>query len=115
MPLFPVGPQDTAQYVGLDSDAHRFAQSFLCMSLNMSEIAILAELMLLNAPDVYSQNVSASTLATYPAIFNLTSGQFNKDPSCDFKAVGNFTVFAKSGEWDNGLWESCVAPTLQSG
>jgi hypothetical protein len=114
VPLYPVGPEDTAEYEGLSEDAHRFAQSFLCVSLNMSEISALAELMLLNAPDVYGFNVTNMTATTYPSIGNLSTGHFNHAATCDYREIHGMTVFAKSGEWNNGLWESCVTPTFQT-
>eukprot|EP00042_Codosiga_hollandica_P034778 m.248760 g.248760 ORF g.248760 m.248760 type:complete len:291 (-) comp54491_c0_seq1:3029-3901(-) len=100
---------------GIRPSEEIYAQSALCVSLTMSEMEQLAGLLLLNSPGIYAQNVSTAALGSFPNIAALSSKSFSKAPVCQNLTLGGLNVFAKSDEWQNELWDACLAPTYESG
>ena len=109
-PLFPIGPDASKTYQGLNDSSHIYGQDFYCMSMNTTELNSLASLLTLNAPDIYSSYVSTTTQGKYPGIKALYLKEFVTTAECKEQLIGNVTIFAKTTAWNQDLWDGCVAP-----
>jgi deoxyribonuclease-2 len=114
IPLFPKGPMTVSSYEGLGSNAYIYGQSIACFSFSLSTLVLLAEQMILTAPDIYEKKTGPNTPI---ALQTLAGGFVSKEPLCNSSAV--FTVgglpivfFSKSSQWNNELYSQCIALTL---
>lgn len=115
IPLFPVGPAVVGSYSGLGSNAWTYAQDAACFSISADTMNAIAGLLLLNSPQIYD---SIDNIV-YKNVTQLILGNYNIYPICSsaqFTTTGGlqFTVFAKSAQWNNELYSACVAPTLRT-
>ena len=60
IPLFPLGPSKTNEYLGLGSNAVTYAQHLLCLSVNTETLNALAYLFLLNKPNIYDSVIETT-------------------------------------------------------
>lgn len=116
VPIFPVGPSQSSSYSGLGSNAKDFAQHLQCFSLSLETLDGLAANAQLTSPAIYDKRTSASTPAGLAA---LAGGAVTDSADCNnqaFSTTGGLAVtyFAKSLEWDNELYDACIAPALQT-
>ena len=112
IPLFPLGPSKTSKYLGIGSNAFTYAQHLLCLSVNADTLNALASLFLLNKPNIYDSNIEQKN---YANINQLVSGKYSTEKRCESspfltQASMEFTVYAKTAEWNNELWAECVTP-----
>ena len=112
IPLFPLGPSKTNDYLGLGSNALIYAQHLLCLSVNADILNDLASKFLLNKPNIYDSDIKATN---YHNINQLVSGKFSTEKLCESslfmtQAGMEFTVYAKTAQWNNELWAECVTP-----
>ena len=112
IPLFPLGPSKTNDYMGLGSNAFTYAQHLLCLSVNADILNDLASKFLLNKPNIYGSAIKASN---YHNINQLVLGKYSTEKRCESspfltQAGMEFTVYAKTAQWNNELWAECVTP-----
>jgi len=140
IPLFPLGPKDTKNYLGLGGNAWTYAQHLLCITVKANVLNSMANLFLLNKPQIYDSLLTGTT--PYKNIQDLIDGQYSKLKVCDSMLFMSdyrklfttdtrklfttdtrmssmtdtrmsFTLFAKSAEWNNDLYSACVTPKQQ--
>ena len=113
VPLFPVGPGDAHTYKGLGSNAYKYAQHVVCLTVSVDDLEGIAPHAMLTAPQIYDSRLTSSTPA---ALRSLVSGAVSHDATCTSYnlSVGGLSVtyFAKSAEWNNGLYSACIGPQL---
>ena len=112
IPLFPLGPSKSDTYLGLGSNAFTYAQHLLCLSVNADTLNALASQFLLNKPNIYDSHIEQKT---YANINQLVSGKYSTEKQCESslfftQASMEFTVYAKTAEWNNELYSECVTP-----
>jgi len=113
VPLFPLGPSQTSTYRGLGGNAWMYGQHLACFSFSVATLAQLAEQAILTVPDIYDSRLSASAPQ---ALVALAQGAFSQDPLCNLTVVQTtggqvVTYYAKSHQWNNELYASCIAPS----
>ena len=113
VPLFPLGPSQTSTYRGLGGNAWMYGQHLACFSFSVTTLAELAEQTILTVPDIYDSRISASAPQ---ALIALAQGAFSTDPLCNLTVVQTtgshiMTYYAKSSQWNNELYASCIAPS----
>ena len=116
IPLYPVGPQSSQEYLGLGSNAWTYAQNALCLSVSATTLNDLALAFQLNRPQIYESYLSSDSSTTYAHIRDLIDGQYSKEKMCLVKPLETrgkmpFIVYSKTGEWNNDLYSGCVAPS----
>lgn len=112
IPLFPVGPSDSDDYLGLGSNAKTYAQHILCLSMTASALNELSGSFLLNRPQLYDHKL---TTPIYARMTQLVHGEFSTEKQCDTtlletRAGLSLTVYSKTAQWNNDLYAGCVAP-----
>ena len=118
IPLFPLGPKQTNEYIGLGSNAFTYAQNALCLSVSADTINNMACKFLLNRPQIYDYKLAKVTEYKYENIKRLVDGEYSKVKLCDSTVLETqlgtrFTLYAKSSEWNNDLYSECVTPSLE--
>jgi deoxyribonuclease-2 len=113
IPLFPVGPNESDNYLGLGSNAGIYAQHLLCLSVTTPVINDLAQHFLLNRPQLYTTHL---TTEKYDYIRQLIDGKYSTLNICDTSVLltsgGHpFKLYAKTAQWNNDLYAGCVTPT----
>jgi len=116
IPLYPVGPQSSQEYLGLGSNAWTYAQNALCLSVSATTLNDLALVFQLNRPQIYESYLSPDSSTTYAHIRDLIDGQYSMEKMCLVKPLETrgkmpFIVYSKTGEWNNDLYSGCVAPS----
>ena len=116
IPLYPVGPQASKEYLGLGSNAFMYAQNILCLSVSATTINHIALSFQLNRPQIYESRLSVDSSNTYTHIRDLIDGKFSTEKIClvkplETRAKMPFTMYSKTGEWNNDLYSGCVAPS----
>jgi hypothetical protein len=90
-----------------------YGQHLACFSFSVATLAQLAEQAILTVPDIYDSRISASAPE---ALVALAQGAFSQDPVCNLTIVQTtggqlITYYAKSSQWNNELYASCIAPS----
>ncbi len=119
IPKFLEGPSSRTSYSGLLPNAWDNAQHMLCLSISLPTLATFADSLSLTRARIYDFSVSDTLSTQYPNLTAMIHGMYSKMPLCihdSFQTVGGmkFTTFAKSTQWNNALWDACVAPYTQS-
>eukprot|EP01102_Stenamoeba_stenopodia_P008574 TRINITY_DN2477_c0_g2_i1.p1 TRINITY_DN2477_c0_g2~~TRINITY_DN2477_c0_g2_i1.p1 ORF type:complete len:365 (-),score=65.55 TRINITY_DN2477_c0_g2_i1:96-1190(-) len=115
VPRFPVFPASSYQY---PEDEKEYGQSFLCLSMSLSNLNTAAGLMLYNKPSLFASNMPSSLTSKVPNIAAVIAGNawITKAgiTTASIQTVDGtaFTQFAKNSEWNSELYEYGVAPTL---
>jgi deoxyribonuclease-2 len=112
IPLFPLGPSKTSEYLALGRNAGIYAQHLLCLSVNAKTLNDLASKFLLNKPNIYDVVIKTTN---YHNINQLVSGKYSTEKLCEsspfFTQSGmEFIVYSKTAQWNNELWAECVTP-----
>jgi deoxyribonuclease-2 len=107
VPKFPLGPGQSSKYVGLGSNAWMYGQHMACRTFTVAELATLAAQAQLTVPDIYDRRISASAPVALQA---LAEGATSSDPVCTQTDLPSVTYFAKSSQWNDELYASCIAP-----
>jgi deoxyribonuclease-2 len=129
IPLFPLGPKQTNEYIGLGSNAFTYAQNALCLSVSADTINNMASKFLLNKPQIYdykliideNEDINKNiykNIYKYENIKRLIDGEYSKVKSCELTYLETqkgtkFTLYAKSAEWNNDLYSECVTPSQE--
>ena len=119
IPAYPTGPSQSPDYIGLGGNAYTYAQNVLCLSVNASTLDSLSYKFQLNRPQIYDSKISNTVAQTYHNISNLAKGKYTTAAICANENLATqggqiFTIFAKSTQWNNDLYDSCVATRLGS-
>ena len=119
IPLYPLGPQETAFYRGLGSNAYTYAQHILCLTMTGDTLNLLAKQWMLNRPQIYEFQLTKESALAFPSIQHLVDGEYSLRSVCeektDIQTHGGLplSVFAKTAAWNNDLYAGCVTPFLQ--
>ncbi|XP_049439058.1 deoxyribonuclease-2-alpha [Epinephelus fuscoguttatus] len=124
-PHFPPVRQ-TGQYYYPDSGVKN-GQNFICITFPLDRFQTIGEQLQINQPNVYDCDVPESLASLVPAlaavcgkkhlsghIFPHIKPVSNRSVTLTSKDGTNFISFAKGASFDNDLYHSWVAPTLQS-
>lgn len=115
VPKYPSIPH----YEYPSTGAH-FGQSFLCVTLPVTEVEKVAEQLLFNQPSVYYRRVPISLEGKYPQLEKVLQKEWIQQAPfnniLDIKSLhGNgFKSFAKSSRYNKELYEDFVAPVLDT-
>ena len=116
IPLWPIGPTDSPDYLGLGKNAWTYAQHLFCISLTAPMINDLSATLQLNRPQIYDSQLSKANEQKYVYIKELIEGKYSKEPECVVRPFTSqagglsFKVYAKTGAWNNDLYAGCVTP-----
>ncbi|XP_049902161.1 deoxyribonuclease-2-alpha [Epinephelus moara] len=124
-PHFPLVRQ-AGQYYYPDSGVKN-GQNFICITFPLDRFQTIGEQLQINQPNVYDCDVPESLASLVPAlaavcgkkhlsghIFPHIKPVSNRSVTLTSKDGTNFISFAKGASFDNDLYHSWVAPTLQS-
>ena len=90
----------------------QYAQSFMCITLTLSEFESISALLQTSYPYFYASNLPDSlNLPNFSALISKTK----VDATSDSYSFGDFAAFAKSRTWGKDLWEDLVAPSMGGG
>jgi deoxyribonuclease-2 len=113
-PKFPEGPLESpAGFPGIPTNIWEYGQHAFCVSMNRTDLATIATEWQLVLPQVYETNYPMD--GSFPAMEALLRGQWSEDPVCQpWKVYGTVPLlgFAKSTQWGQELYASCMAPVL---
>jgi deoxyribonuclease-2 len=100
IPKFPVGPEESQEYIGLLPNAWEYAQHVACVSVSLQDLpALSASLEALN-PQVYE--------GTFPK-------QASAQPeTCQYHAIGDRMLITKPATYQVDVWSTCVSQYFQS-
>ncbi|KAF7997726.1 hypothetical protein HCN44_009124 [Aphidius gifuensis] len=96
-----------------------YGQSFLCISINSSEINFIANQLIYNQIITYKHNIPDKLKEKFTSLLNVTTRPKIKRPPYNNKGVFEstegvkFTSFAKTDKWQKDLYDDFVAPQLQ--
>lgn len=96
----------------------RYGQSFLCMSLQGSEVDKVATQLRLMVPLIYYTRTPDAVLARFPILQQVVAGKWQREAPFQHKVkletLGGtkFKSFAKSGKAVTELYEDVIAPEL---
>jgi deoxyribonuclease-2 len=96
IPMFPVGPQQSSEYIGLLHNAWEYAQHIVCLSTTPSALQEVLPLIAGLYPNVYG--------GTLPNAVNLPDNQ------CSYTPLENRMLITKSGNYLVDIWSECVSP-----
>ncbi len=114
IPIWPAGPNQTAKYRGLGSNAWTYGQNVACFSVDGATLDAIAARGLMWHGDVYDTDGST----THGNLTAFAKGTYTNPATCTSTPVTTvggqpLTVFGKTPAWDADLWSACVAPTLK--
>jgi deoxyribonuclease-2 len=121
VPRFPVSIADyNNNGYSFPDEETKYAQSFLCLTLNTATFETVAKAMLIDWPQIYDSTINSALTTKLPSLAALLNGQKTKGATAQYfnitTAAGkNFVIFAKNREWDSFLYTDFVAPTLNDG
>jgi len=118
VPRYPAKVNDG--YFGYPQYAMTYGQSFLCISLSLTEVNKVGLLLQYDWPYIYDSFVPSSLTAKVPLIVSAISGVHTTPAASHVaqvisKAGTNFTAFAKNYNWNNDLYEHLIEPYWESG
>jgi len=115
-PKFPLDPKVTPSYSFADST--KFGQSYMCVSLDFSNMEKLAQAIIVAKPHVYSSYVPSWASSAAPSLNALatdTGSSSETQKSVELKAGSTkFTYLAKSKKWGQDLYKDYIAPYFHS-
>uniref|UniRef100_A0A3Q3QM91 Deoxyribonuclease-2-alpha n=1 Tax=Monopterus albus TaxID=43700 RepID=A0A3Q3QM91_MONAL len=124
-PHFPPVRQEGEYYYPTSGVTN--GQNFICVTYPLDRFQTIGEQLQINQPNVYDCDVPDSLVSLVPALADVCkkkhlSGHIfpriktvsNRSVTLTSKEGTNFISFAKGASFDNDLYHSWVAPTLQS-
>ncbi|XP_061677220.1 deoxyribonuclease-2-alpha [Syngnathoides biaculeatus] len=117
-PVFPPARRE-GRYSYPDSGVH-FGQNFLCVTFPLERFHVIGEQLQINQPNVYDCDVPPPLAAAAPALAAVCDKRAapvppaNRSVALMSKGGTGFVSFAKGAAFDDDLYHSWVAPTLQS-
>lgn len=110
------------KYPDLSTDSYSwttsttYGQTFLCMSLDSTMIEAAAGQIAYNDPLIFTSQLPSDLAALYPTMESLINGNRAEGTSVQTLTTTpnghQFVSFAKSGSWDQDLYEDLVQPKL---
>ena len=117
VPRFPPDPATTKTYSFPDSGV-TYGQSFLCLTLEHSDLDQVLKTYLVNFPYVYSQNIPSYASSKMPTITKLLNQEWNKKDMTivsDVKAGRTeFKLYGKHRKWGLDLYHDLLAPSIKA-
>eukprot|EP01125_Pyxidicula_operculata_P001528 TRINITY_DN11390_c0_g1_i1.p1 TRINITY_DN11390_c0_g1~~TRINITY_DN11390_c0_g1_i1.p1 ORF type:complete len:342 (+),score=70.99 TRINITY_DN11390_c0_g1_i1:62-1087(+) len=97
-----------------------YAQSFICVSFTSSMYGAVMNSLNYNQPQVYDFFIPPTQLSAMRLLDSVCAANFTADPNFHTEALKTtsatpFTVFSKTRQWDNDLWEVAVEPKYATG
>lgn len=116
-PKFPPVRQAGQYYYPSSGTAN--GQNFICITFPLNRFQTIGEQLQINQPNVYDCDVPESFASLVPSLAAVCKKEHvkpasNRSVSLTSKDGTNFVNFAKGASFDNDLYHSWVAPTLQS-
>ncbi|KAE9553864.1 hypothetical protein FO519_002905 [Halicephalobus sp. NKZ332] len=115
VPKFP--PTDSYSY---PDSGTIYAQSILCLSFDYSQLRRIGTQLYFNHPSIYKSQIPTSFASDNPDLASVIGGQYKKGVPYSSTVVlttsggQDFTSFAKSADFNQDLYASLVAPSLQA-
>jgi deoxyribonuclease-2 len=113
VPKWPLGPTYTSSYEGLTSNGFDYGQHFFCLTLSQHEIEHLAGHLEMNHPHIQDSQIGSEAGVNMTA---LATGYYSTVPTCDtitLRTISHdWTIFAKTSEWNNDLYSECIQPVM---
>ncbi|XP_053670215.1 deoxyribonuclease-2-alpha [Anopheles nili] len=113
----PIGSDYSYPHTGM-----LYGQSFLCVSLDASQMETVAHQLLMNEVTVYSSNVPADLAGHFPTLDRVArmapadkSPPFYSQKTIKSRAGVDFETFAKSRSFGKELYADWIAPSLDVG
>ena len=92
-----------------------YGQTFLCITLSMSDISAVATQLLYNQPNVYYSSLSDADTKAHPKLRDVLDRKWVKGPASNAVSIARkFTSFAKNRKWGRDLYADLVAPSLKT-
>lgn len=102
IPKFPVGPEESSDYIGLLPNAWEYAQHVSCTGIPLAAFAEFAESLESLNPRVYE--------GAFPALRHTRTN----NPTCQWISVGDRQLITKPAAYPVDIWASCVSQHYQS-
>lgn len=115
VPKFPAIPK-----FAYPSSGTHYGQSFLCITLNATEMEKVGEQLLFNEPSIYYERIPATLSEKFPHLEQVVRKKwihlapYNNVLDIESLAGTVFKSFAKTSKYQQELYEDFVAPLLDS-
>lgn len=99
--------------------AHKYGQSYLCLSVDTQALQQVGDAMRTNRPSIYDFSVPDFADSAVPNFRGWTGGDHADDPATLFQTITtrggtDFMVFSKSATFGKDLYSDLVAPKLRA-
>lgn len=112
IPKFPLGPQESSEYIGLLSNAWVYGQVVSCLTVTSQEIEAMISYLEITNPLVYETTVSS--LPTEDKQITIKGENQNNIPCNSYLLENTYLWFVKSPSTQIDIWSSCIAPYFDS-
>ncbi|XP_066245534.1 plancitoxin-1-like isoform X2 [Euwallacea similis] len=115
----PNFPYSLNQYEYPDSGTH-YGQSFLCLSLGVSDLNSVGIQLQYNEPQIFAQNVPETMKSIFPELEKAARNETVEDSpwyriaNINTQKGANFVSFAKSGNFEKDLYADLVSASLET-
>lgn len=100
---------------------HTYGQSALCITINYNQVNTIGKQLFYNHPQIYNTNLPTTMASENEYLAKVIAGKYQtgSDTSSittirSFNGVA-FTSFAKTGEFNEDIYDKLVAPNLRAG
>ena len=100
IPKFPVGPEESPEYIGLLPNAWEYAQHVACITLPIQELPTL------------SKSLEALNPLVYEGGFPIQNDEHPQ--TCQYTIVGDRLLITKPQTYQVDIWSSCVSQHFQT-
>ena len=105
------------QQYNFPDDELIYGQSFLCLTLDITQLEIVASQLMIAHPQIYESRVPAAVAAKAPSIAKLVNGVHGDFDSnvAEIKTLLGlpFKTYYKDKAWNSDLYGKWVAPTIK--
>ena len=108
IPKFPIGPQESTEYIGLLSNAWEYGQILTCLTVTPAEIEAMISYLEITNPLVYETTVSSQQSEESPT-------QQTEIQCYTYLLENSYLWFVKSPSTQIDIWSSCIAPYFATG
>lgn len=115
----PHFPYSLKQYIYPTTGVH-YGQSFLCISLNLTNLNKVGAQLQYNEPHIYAENVPKTFQTSLPEIYQAANNKTNKNSpwyqvlNLTSEGGTKFVSFAKSGKFSKDLYMDLVSTELET-